>query len=405
MFEAGRAPTPVLSSSPGVKSSAGLSALLSASSSSSGSDSASKGLHVFLFGRQRKRTDLNLCLFFFLLFPVRRGSFVGAASSAPVPRVCVSVSEADVKGTSDALFWKVKFDGQTLTSTSSSSGTWKETLTGTHAKDSLVVSLWSKKDAASLKLGSTSIALNDVVSAGSTRDEWLTLTGIDGKQADVRVHVVVRLAGSSESGDESGDASPRRMSLSVPNASPSGLTLRRDMSHLQEMLKGRPASVLEREKEYRKLFELPDTDLLVGDWAAAFMKGVARQGRLFVFSDHLCFYSNLFGVKTSLVVPFVDVIGIDKTVENLTPGIKVRTNSKSYNFGGLYSRVRAFEMISNIWKGSYVLVEDSVEASDGEAAVVAVEDESKSLEVGLEKKKNKTNKQIVKCFLLILFVM
>lgn len=146
-------------------------------------------------------------------------------------------------------------------------------------------------------------------------------------------------------------------------------------------VQGRSPAVLEREKEYRKLFELPDTDLLVGDWTATFIKGVARHGRLFVFSDHLCFYSNLFGTKTSLAIPFVDVIGIDKTVENLTPGIKVRTNAKSYNFGSLYTRVRVFETISNVWKGSYVLVEETLDASDSEATTITADDETKLLEV------------------------
>jgi hypothetical protein len=56
----------------------------------------------------------------------------------------------------------------------------------------------------------------------------------------------------------------------TPSPAP-GLQLRRDTSHMAELLKGRPAAVLEREKEWRKFFELPETDLLVGDWSAAFM--------------------------------------------------------------------------------------------------------------------------------------
>lgn len=96
---------------------------------------------------------------------------------------------------------------------------------------------------------------------------------------------------------------------------------------------------------------MPEADLLVGDFAAAaFVKGVPRHGRLFVFTDHLCFHSVLFGQKTQIVIPFADVIGVEKTVENLTPGMKVRTNTKSYKFGSLYSRPKSHEMINSVWK-------------------------------------------------------
>ncbi len=101
---------------------------------------------------------------------------------------------------------------------------------------------------------------------------------------------------------------------------------------------------------------------------------------MFVFTDHLCFQSNIFGVKTAFSIPFVDVIGIEKTVENLTPGIKIRTNQKAYNFGGIYARVKCYEQVSNIWKGSYVLVDDSAAADAGEgSATVTAADEAELL--------------------------
>ena len=83
-------------------------------------------------------------------------------------------------------------------------------------------------------------------------------------------------------------------------------------------------------------------------------------------------------MKTAFSIPFVDVIGIEKTVENLTPGIKIRTNQKAYNFGGLYARVKCYEQVSSMWKGSYVLVDDSQlqESGEGGTTVTAAEEEA-----------------------------
>ncbi len=96
------------------------------------------------------------------------------------------------------------------------------------------------------------------------------------------------------------------------------------------------------------------------------MKGVARQGRLFVFTEHLAFCSTLFGVKTCFTVPFVDVLSIEKTVENLTPGFVVRTAGQELHFGGIYNRAKCLDMINSVWKGRYVLVEVGADHEEAE---------------------------------------
>ncbi len=202
-------------------------------------------------------------------------------------RLCVSVVEAEAKNVADPLFWKVKFDGHSVTSPVSNSLQWRDSFTHSLSKDTVRITLWAKKEAASVKLGRVDVAIADV-RAGSVHDEWLQMVGGDNKAVEgMRVHVVVRQPHrNSSDGDELFDeevsltpslsrlpldnnAKARRMS-STPSPSP-GLTLRRDTSHIAELLKDRPQATLEREKEWRKFFELPDTDLLVGDWSAAFM--------------------------------------------------------------------------------------------------------------------------------------
>ena len=215
-----------------------------------------------------------------------------AASAVPDPRVCVLVAEAEAKNVTEPLYWRVKFDGHPVTSPASNTLQWKDSFTCAHSKDSVRVSLWAKKEAASIKLGFVDVPLAEVRN-GNVRDEWVQLNGLDGKPADgLRLHVVVRPPHSPEPSDDFSDeeisvtpqvsrlplgdsANRSRKPSTTPSPAPAnvpgGMMLRRDTSHMAEVLKDRPAAVLEREKEWRKFFELPETDLLVGDWSAAFM--------------------------------------------------------------------------------------------------------------------------------------
>ena len=131
----------------------------------------------------------------------------------------------------------------------------------------------------------------------------------------------------------------------------------RSITGLEDLLRSRPTSVTDIEARWRTFFELPETEKLVGDWSAAIIKGIARQGRMYVFTDHICFYSNLFGQKETLCIPFADVIGIDKIVVNLTAGLKIRLSDKSFKFGSVYFRQKCFEQLRQLWSGSYVLAE------------------------------------------------
>ena len=352
-------------------------------------------------------------------FGLRRAESKGLMTP---PTVYLTVVECEAKNVLDPLFWKVKFEGSNFTSDVSVSAKWNEWASGVVSKESVRVSLWSNKEGQSkTKLGYYELPLA-TISDGRTRNEWVQLSLLDGKTPapGLRLHLIATTDSSIASHDRSSPgadiAAARRLSTELDavstssSPSPSGSlrrpsstkstddirrpslsvnspllggVLRRDTSAIRELLKGREGPVLEREAQWRKFFELPEADLLVGDWSAAFMKGVARHGRLFVFTDHLCFHSNLFGVKTVFTIPFVDVIGVEKTVENLTPGIRVRTYDKTYNFGGIYARVKCHEMITSIWKGSYVLVDDATAAgADASAAAdeAAAEHDQEMLE-------------------------
>ena len=49
-------------------------------------------------------------------------------------------------------------------------------------------------------------------------------------------------------------------------------------------------------------------------------------GRLFISREHMCFSSNVFGVRTLLVLPFREVLSMTKAMHSLiNPSIVVRT--------------------------------------------------------------------------------
>jgi hypothetical protein len=82
-----------------------------------------------------------------------------------------------------------------------------------------------------------------------------------------------------------------------------------------------------RNVSYRKLFNLPDSEAIVVDWQSSLIKsgGLLHSGRLYIGHKHLCFYSNIFGIKTKLVMPVGRIVTIKK--------------GGAFGFGGIVSIV------------------------------------------------------------------
>ena len=92
---------------------------------------------------------------------------------------------------------------------------------------------------------------------------------------------------------------------------------------------------------------------MVADYAAALQKEILLQGRFYVTQRHLCFYSNILGWQTSVVVPYTDVLAIEKTrtlfIQN---GIAIATLQGRYAFSSFLFRDHTFNRLVTFWRNS-----------------------------------------------------
>mmetsp|Transcript_9655 Transcript_9655/g.14465 ORF Transcript_9655/g.14465 Transcript_9655/m.14465 type:complete len:865 (+) Transcript_9655:22-2616(+) len=99
---------------------------------------------------------------------------------------------------------------------------------------------------------------------------------------------------------------------------------------------------------FRKLFSLPRSEKLMSYYSCAYHKKILLQGRLYLSKNFLCFYSNVFGYETRVVIPMADIIGVRKrkTMAVIPNAILVETSTTTYFFTSFIMRDHAFENIS-----------------------------------------------------------
>ncbi|WKX88027.1 hypothetical protein Q1695_007995 [Nippostrongylus brasiliensis] len=74
-------------------------------------------------------------------------------------------------------------------------------------------------------------------------------------------------------------------------------------------------SYQERAGQYRRLFGSkvgPEPDEFLASFSCAYQREILCQGRMYISQRHICFYANIFGWETNLVVPLADVATITK---------------------------------------------------------------------------------------------
>ncbi|KAJ1346522.1 hypothetical protein KIN20_001332 [Parelaphostrongylus tenuis] len=74
-------------------------------------------------------------------------------------------------------------------------------------------------------------------------------------------------------------------------------------------------SYQERAEQYRRLFGAktgPEPDEFLASFSCAYQREILCQGRMYISQRHICFYANIFGWETNLVLPVADVAAITK---------------------------------------------------------------------------------------------
>ncbi|WFD22397.1 hypothetical protein MEQU1_001067 [Malassezia equina] len=132
-----------------------------------------------------------------------------------------------------------------------------------------------------------------------------------------------------------------------------------------------------RNEDFHALFpSVPEDDYLIESYSCAVSRDLLIQGRLYVSESHLCFHSNILGWVTSIMVPFSDVVSIEKrnTAYLIPNAIIVKTLQNRYTFSSLVSRDLTYSMLVNIWRlsmpssGTQQLADlDATDESDAES--------------------------------------
>ena len=105
-----------------------------------------------------------------------------------------------------------------------------------------------------------------------------------------------------------------------------------------------------KNREYCRLFGLPPNEELIEEYNCALQRKILLQGKLYIFSSSVCFYSNVFGYITKRSIALKDVTSITKAKNVGFPNsIKFVHLGKQIFFTSFLSREDAFKLIITLW--------------------------------------------------------
>ncbi|OAV87383.1 hypothetical protein PTTG_29450 [Puccinia triticina 1-1 BBBD Race 1] len=107
-----------------------------------------------------------------------------------------------------------------------------------------------------------------------------------------------------------------------------------------------------RNVDFHAVFKsIPEDDYLIEDYGCALQRDILVQGRLYISEQHLCFNANIFGWVTTLVIPFSDVVTVEKRMTALIipNAIQVNTTQSRHTFASFLSRDATYDLMSSIW--------------------------------------------------------
>ncbi|KAK1304600.1 hypothetical protein QJS10_CPB11g00281 [Acorus calamus] len=109
--------------------------------------------------------------------------------------------------------------------------------------------------------------------------------------------------------------------------------------------------VISKSEEYRMLFHLPPEEVLVQDFNCALQESFLLQGHMYLFMNHICFYSNIFGFETKKVIHFSEVTSVRKakTAAIFPNAIEIMAGKKKIFLASFLSRDEAYRLIIDGW--------------------------------------------------------
>ncbi|KAJ2725949.1 hypothetical protein GGI07_000877 [Coemansia sp. Benny D115] len=115
------------------------------------------------------------------------------------------------------------------------------------------------------------------------------------------------------------------------------------------------AVYLRRNADFHMLFRaIPINELLLDDYGCALQRDILVQGRLYLTENYVCFYSNIFGWVTNLIIAFDEIVTIEKKMTALIipNAIQVSTLHARHFFGSFIYRDSAYNQLYDLWAKS-----------------------------------------------------
>ncbi|KAJ3384317.1 hypothetical protein HDU84_003039 [Entophlyctis sp. JEL0112] len=114
--------------------------------------------------------------------------------------------------------------------------------------------------------------------------------------------------------------------------------------------------VMKKNAEFHDLFKsIDDDEFLVDEYSCAWQRDILIQGKMYLSSNHICFYANIFGWAHSLTLDLGDVISIEKrSIGGIIPNsIEISTivGQKHY-FASFIARDSTHEALMKQWGNS-----------------------------------------------------
>ncbi|KAK9761952.1 hypothetical protein K7432_012743, partial [Basidiobolus ranarum] len=130
------------------------------------------------------------------------------------------------------------------------------------------------------------------------------------------------------------------------------------------------AAAKKRNADFHNLFKnVPLNEILIEDYSCAIQKDILVHGRMYITEDFVCFYANIFGFVTNIVVEFKEVVAIERrNMAFFVPNaILISTLHNKYLFASFLTREAAFNCLVDLWRKNHPALIENLAYSNSES--------------------------------------
>lgn len=107
-----------------------------------------------------------------------------------------------------------------------------------------------------------------------------------------------------------------------------------------------------KNRVFRKMFGLPESETLIDDWSCAILKGILLQGRLYVSENFVCFYSSIFSHRTQIVLPVTEISAVSRATILMIPNSIKIFAQREYFFASFIFREETYATLKRVCRAA-----------------------------------------------------